>query len=109
MAGISGNVGGFQTLSAQLTTLEQQNQLMLAAIKQAQLQKAQVTGSGLTAKQAQQLQTNIYGYEAAQSMASMQSGTAATLSSSNAAAAIWKIHQKCTSQGKIMTATGCIS
>lgn len=39
MAGISGNVGGFQLLSAQLTTLEKQNQQMLVAIQQAQLQK----------------------------------------------------------------------
>ncbi|WP_163056980.1 hypothetical protein [Acidithiobacillus ferrooxidans] len=37
---ISGNVAGFQQLSAQLTTLEQQNQLMLADIQQAQMQKA---------------------------------------------------------------------
>ncbi len=36
---ISGNVAGFQQLSAQLTVLEQQNRLMLADIQQAQMQK----------------------------------------------------------------------
>ncbi|MHB1643263.1 MAG: hypothetical protein ACYCS8_11505 [Acidithiobacillus sp.] len=36
---ISGNVAGFQHLSAQLTVLEQQNRLMLADIQQAQMQK----------------------------------------------------------------------
>ena len=49
MPAISGNVGGFQQLSAQLTTLEQQNQLMLAAIQQAQLQKQSVTATNLSA------------------------------------------------------------
>ncbi|CDQ12095.1 conserved exported protein of unknown function [Acidithiobacillus ferrivorans] len=52
MAGISGNVGGFQLLSAQLTTLEKQNQQMLAAIQQAQLQKASVTATTLSTQQA---------------------------------------------------------
>lgn len=108
MHDINGNVSGFQQLSAQLTTLENQNQEMLTAIQQAQLQKSQATGSELKKKQAQELQTSIYGYEAARSLVSMQNGTAATLSSANAADEIWKAHEKCTSQGKIMTANGCV-
>lgn len=49
MPAISGNVGGFQQLSAQLTTLEQQNRLMLADIQQAQLQKQSVTATNISA------------------------------------------------------------
>jgi hypothetical protein len=105
MAGISGNVGGFQTLSAQLTTLEQQNQLMLAAIKQAQLQKNNVTGSTISAQQLAQMRQGIYAYQQEQSMNALQQSAAATASSASAAAATWSTFQKCQAKGEIQCAS----
>ena len=50
--GIGGNVQGFQELSAQMTTLEQQNQQMLADIQQAQLAKNMATATNISAANA---------------------------------------------------------
>ncbi|EGQ61872.1 hypothetical protein GGI1_09448 [Acidithiobacillus sp. GGI-221] len=66
-------MGGFQALSAQLTTLEQQNQQMLAAIQQAQLQKRINTKTSGFQGQAQynaQMAGNAYMDQVTASMAS---------------------------------------
>lgn len=85
MAGISGNVGGFQLLSAQLTTLEKQNQQMLAAIQQAQLQKANAVSGGSTQMSAVNDQNHIANTYADQVAASVLSADAASKASANQA------------------------
>lgn len=85
MAGISGNVGGFQLLSAQLTTLEKQNQQMLAAIQQAQLQKASNVAVAATDMSAMNNQNNAANTYADQVAASVLSADAASKSSASQA------------------------
>lgn len=95
---ISGNVAGFQQLSAQLTVLEQQNRLMLADIQQAQMQKM-ATAPTVSAQQLAQMRQGIYAYQQEQSMNALQASAAATESSANSAAASWNAYQQCQAKG----------
>ncbi|MDA8153104.1 MAG: hypothetical protein M0003_10395 [Acidithiobacillus sp.] len=99
MPNISGNVAGFQQLSAQLTTLEQQNQLMLADIQQAQMQKATATATNISAANADNYAEQAGNNYMDQVTASMASSNAQSKSDAQQADANIQSQQSCIMHG----------
>jgi hypothetical protein len=99
MPAISGNVNGFQKLSAQLTTLEQQNQQMLAAIQQAQLQKQSVTATNISAANSLNYAEHAGNNYMSEVTASMASSNAQSQGYAQQADAGIKSQQSCIASG----------
>lgn len=96
---ISGNVSGFQQLSAQLTILEKQNRLMLQAIQQAQLQKTEATATNISAANADNYAEQAGNNYMDQALASMANANTQSKAYAQQADAGIKSQQSCIMHG----------
>lgn len=95
----AGNTVGQQTLASELGTIEQQNQLLLAGMNQAQMAKSQqqMAAEARVSAQAQQMEAINANNQAV--AAGMQASEDATAASTSAAQAQWQQYLNCINNG----------